>query len=44
MSELKVACTYICTTAHYTHYKIFDSNRILYMLTWGDNAAKKTAK
>ena len=33
MSEFKVASTYICTTAHYTHYKIFNSNTILYMLT-----------
>ena len=39
-----MACTYICTIANYTHYyndyKIFYSNTIFYMLTWGYNAAK----
>ena len=41
MSEFKVAGTYIFTTANYTHYKIYYSNTIFYMLTWGYNADKK---
>ena len=41
MSEFKVAGTYICTTAHYTHYKIFYNNIIFYRLIWGYNAANK---
>ena len=48
MSESKVGGTYICTTEHYTHYKIFNSNTIFYRLTWGynhyNNASKKTSK
>ena len=55
MSEFMVACTYICTTAHYIHYKICYtitySNTIVDMLTWGynhymhyNNAAKKKQK
>ena len=45
--EFKVACTYICTTAHYMHYyndyndyKIFYSNTIFYMIMLEYNAAK----
>ena len=37
IAEFKVGCTYICTTAHYTHYKICYSNTIFDMLTWGYN-------
>ena len=44
MSEFKVGGTYICTTAHYMTYKIFDSNTICYRLTLGYNAAKKSSK
>ena len=44
MSEFKVGSTYICTTSHYTQYKICYSNIIFYRLTWGYNAAKKTEK
>ena len=42
MSEFKVGGIYICTTAHYTYYKLF------YRLTWGynnyNNAVKKNSK
>ena len=44
MSEFKVGGTYICTTTHYTHYKIFYSNTIFDRLTWGYNAANKKLK
>ena len=40
ISEFKVGGTYICTTAHYTHYKICYSNTI----GSGYNTAKKNIK
>ena len=44
MLEFKVGGTYICTTAHYTNYKIFYNNTIFDRLTWGYKATKKTEK
>ena len=44
MLEFKVACTYICTTIHDTHYKIFYSKTIVYMLTLGYDAAEKNSE
>ena len=32
VNEFNVGGTYICTTAHYMHYKIFYSNTIFYSL------------
>ena len=44
ISKFKVGVTYICTTAHFIHYKICYSNTILYRPTLGYNAAKKNIK
>ena len=44
MNYLEADRRFLCTTAHYTYYKIFYSNTIIYRLTWGYYAAKKTAK
>ena len=34
ISDFKVCDTYICTSAHYTHYKICNNNTIFYKQTW----------
>ena len=44
MPEFQVCGTYIYTTLHHMHYRIFYSNTILYRLTWGYNEATKKQK